>query len=139
MQQPITQVRNFSKEHDYTTAACRLHNHLLNSPFRRNHWVCIEKVDSSERIFRQPKGLVAAGFTQESLELDYDSRLELGISGDQQDGGFIACDLTIRQTSWFESWILANWHHPDHTHRVASRYALFGLGLGALGFLNSLL
>jgi hypothetical protein len=135
----ISHVKNFSKDHDFLGPFCRIHTSLLNSELKRRDWVCIVNNANGQKIFRQARGLSVQGFTKQSIEIDYDSRVDLGIDGDRDDNGFIQCDLSVRRASLIESFFTANWKHPDYTHMVSYRLALIGCFLGILGLVLGML
>ena len=134
----FSQVRDFCKGFDYMGTWCRVHTSLIVSTYKRTGWVCIENPSTNTKIYRQVKGLSNTGFNVGSIEMDYDSRCELGISGKKDDAGFIQCELYMKQASFIEKWFVANWRHPDYTHMVSYRFALLGGILGCLGLVTGL-
>ncbi len=131
MSNKITKVVNLSERDAGVT--CRIHTSLINNPYKRNHWVNITNNNCS--IFRQVKGLSEKDFNQETIKVDYDSCLELGIKA----GSKTNTDLIICVATGYEKLVLANLNHPDYTFRVSFCYALLGGGLGFIGLILGIL
>jgi hypothetical protein len=79
-------------------------------------------------------GSGGAGLTQDAIELDYDSRMELEINGRPDAYGFYPCDLTIEKSTLMER-LKAHWSHPNLAYRVPYRLALLSVALGLAGLL----
>jgi hypothetical protein len=77
-------------------------------------------------------GAAGTGLSQDDIELDYDSRLEIGVVGTPDENGFYACTLTIQPSSFREK-LQAHWKHPSLAYRVPYRLAILSVVLGAIG------
>jgi len=145
----ITQVRDFSEDFVIRGEAdVRVENSVLKSLGGRGKWVAISSITDDKRrvIYRQMRGLGGvAGFSSESIELDYDSRVELKITKSALNSEFYQCRLEVRSIYWWEIfWI--HWRHPDTAHRTATRIAIisfiiafvFGLPSNVSGWIDFL-
>jgi hypothetical protein len=130
----IKYIKDFSHDFDYSGAVCRVHSTVLRHGLKRNAWYCIENNENKKKIFRRFKGINSSGFSKEHIELDYDSRLELMIAEKNWDESkTISCDFTVKKTTLLQRLLIANWIHPDYTHKISYRYAVIGCGLGIIG------
>lgn len=127
----ITRCRDFTRAHDYDAfAAVRIFNGNLEPLGGRHAWVTIKSEGS--KLYRRVMGAAGTGLRRGDIELDYDSRLELGIGGKRDEDGFYGCDLTIQPSRLYEK-IHAHWIHPNLEYRIPYRMAILSLILGAVG------
>ncbi len=101
-------------------------------------------------MFRTVRGCgQAPGFSRDSLELDYDTCMELNISSAAPlQGGlvgqppFYPCQLEVCWASRLEI-IKAHWYHPNPSYRVPLQISLtlglLSVALGVLGVVLGLL
>lgn len=133
MDSHISRIRDFSKEFDFNDeTVCRIHTSLIQI-YGRNNWIKITSKNAS--IYRRVKGLSMQNFTKDSMELDYDSRLELGISGAKKDTGFIDCDVNIKKASLVEVF-QANWNYPNYPVKIAFRLGILSVFLAVIGLIK---
>ncbi len=132
----IEKIRGFSSEHDYAAfSVIRLHSKIIKAIGGRNTWVKISS--ESCHVYRLALGAKASkGFTTKSIELDYDSCLELdsiaGIPPDEH--GFYPCSLKIEKAP-FVGKLIAHWKHPNPGYRVPLQISMISFFLGFIGFL----
>jgi len=131
----INTQRSFTAEQDYSSfSVVRVHSRILKELGGRNAWV---KISNNENcIYRIALGARSStGFTTKSIEIDYDSHLELGQSSDFQskcENGFYPCALKIQKAGCFGK-VLAHWKHPDPGYRVPMQLGILGFLLGFIG------
>lgn len=130
----ITQVKSFTRERDFDdSAVIRVFNGHLKALGGRNGWVCI--TIGRKHAYRLIKG---NPIPADTIEMDYDSRVELGIQReDREDGGW-NCQIYLSPATLTQR-VAAHWKHPDLGHRVSFQLGLIGLVLGALGFAQGIL
>lgn len=130
----IAKVRDFSEPRDYEAfAIVRMHAQAVNSLDSRDEWVRLDS--NGHHIYRRLRGasaLGAPGLDKTAMELDYDSRLELGIHGDWRSNGFIDCDVQVSRAP-ARAYLAAHWNHPMPAYRVPLRISLVSLVLGLIG------
>lgn len=134
----VDKIRDFTKEFDYNDfAVIRVHNSLIPALGGRRSWVRISC--GKKKVYRTILGLGGENdFTQNCLELDYDSRCQLGLSNlERDDKGFFHCDLLVEKVTRFESPI-AYWHHPNPAFRVGFQLGSVGLILAVVALFVSL-
>ena len=140
MKLPITKIRTFSRTEDASSfSTIRVNKSVLAKLGGRNHWVRIKH--GKKAIYRMAKGADAAtGFTKETVELDYDSWLELDYDPDTKadENRYFPCSMKIRKAVYFEHFI-AHWTHPDPAYSVPMQFGiityLMGIGSAVIGFL----
>jgi hypothetical protein len=136
----IKKVRGFSSNHDYTAfSVIRIHSKVIKQLGGRNTWVKISHAD--KHIYRMALGAKPSkGFTMESVELDYDSCLELEcISNSEKDEtNFYPCSLTIQKAPFFGK-LIAHWKHPNPGYRVPMQLSMVSFSLGLIGVLISII
>lgn len=131
----IQRVRNFSNEQDYVAfSIVRLYNKHVTELGGRNTWVCIES--GGKKIYRRVRGVGnMPGFPKDAMELDYDSRNELGaISDDRHENGFFLHKATIKKASLVEKF-LAHWSHPNIEYRTPFQISYISFMLGIIGLI----
>ena len=129
----IKRCRDFSRPHDYGAfAVVRVFNGCLDQLGGRNAWVTISTAKA--KLYRRAMGAGGTGLSREDIELDYDSRLELGIEGRPDENNFYDCDLNIQPSGFFERFS-AHWKHPNLAHQVPYKLAILSVALGAIGLL----
>ena len=132
----ISGARGFSKDYENQgSAVVRLSSKDMRNKsvsdawvFPRGTWVWIKS--GEYRNLRKVRGGRVA---ENCIELDYDSRLELGIeSDDKMVGGYFPIDGSVRKASWIGRQI-GYWKIPDDTFVIAHRLGVLGVTLGVLG------
>lgn len=127
----ITRCRDFTREQDYGAfAAVRAFNGCLKQLGGRHAWVTLSS--GNMKLYRRVMGAAGTGLSHGDIEFDYDSRLELGLSGHPDENGFYGCDLTMQPSSFIER-LHAHWRHPNLAYRVPYQLAILSLVLGAVG------
>ena len=133
----ILRCRDFSREYDHSRhTVVRVFNKNLSQLGDRHAWVTIQA--NGNMICRRVMGSGGTGLSKGDIELDYDSRLELGIVGKKDAQGFYQCDATIRRADLSER-ISAHLHHPNHEYRVSYKLAAIGLALGFVALILGLI
>lgn len=133
----ILKCRDFTRERDYDAfSVVRVFNGCLDSAGGRGAWVTI--VGDGVTLYRRVLGSGGTGLTRDAIELDYDSRVELGLQGRPDSEGFYSCDLQLARSTAMER-AKAHWAHPSLAYRVPYRLALLSVALGFLGLIISLL
>ena len=128
---PVTRCRDFTRTHDHSLfTAVRIFNGCLKELGGRHAWVAVEGQDAT--IYRRALGAGATGIRKGDIELDYDSRKELGIEGRPDENGFYACHVRVRKATLTEK-IKAHWKHPSLEYRVPFKLAILSLTLGLIG------
>lgn len=83
--------------------------------------------NDSNSIYRIALGAKSSpGFTRRSIELDYDSHLELGRNEEFQkkcENNFYPCALKVEKANFFGKFI-AHWKHPDPGYRVPMQLSI---------------
>ncbi|MCL7715801.1 hypothetical protein [Stenotrophomonas mori] len=136
----ITKARDFSRDADYLAfSVVRLRNAHLKGLGGRHSWVRIENTGNGKVLYRRVRGAGASagastGLPANAIEIDYDSRLELGIEGPRDATHFHDCSLTVGPASRLGE-LKAHWRHPNIEYRVPYRLAILSLALGLLGAL----
>ena len=129
----ITKARDFSRPQDYDAfSIVRLRNAHLKGLGGRHTWVKLES--NGKRLYRRVRGAGNTGIATDEMEIDYDSRIELGINSARDQNGFHSCNVAVTQAGWLGA-VEAHWHHPNIEYRVPYRMAMLGLMLGLLGAL----
>lgn len=130
----VSKIQNFSRDRDYEDfSVARVYTGHLKSLGGRNNWVTI--ASDSRKIYRMVKG---ASISADTVELDYDSRLMLGITGNsREDDNYWKCKLTVSRASFIQK-MKAHWDHPEISYQVSYRISLIGLVLGVMGFLQGI-
>jgi hypothetical protein len=130
----VTECRDFSREYDHSDfGVVRVHNTVLDGLGGRRAWVKIESTISPRKtIYRQALGSGPTSLTAAQIELDYDSRNDLGIDSTRQENGTYPCSLTVRKCSRVEAF-LAHWLHPDLSYQIAFRLGVLSAVLGVIG------
>jgi len=129
----ITKCRDFSRERDYGAfSVIRVFNGCLEPLGGRGAWITISGGKVAQ--YRRAQGAGGTGLTKDAIELDYDSRLELGINGRPDQDGFYACELVLAPSSFWEI-VRAHWTHPSLAYRVPYRLAVLSVVLGGVGLL----
>lgn len=134
----IEKLRSFTNDYD-NNASCvvRVFNKNLKPLGGRHAWVKLST--DSHSIYRMAKaGRSSPGFSKNSIELDYDSLLELNATtsnGEVDEDGFYPCDLTISSTNKLE-FIKAYWNHPDHGYRISLQISMISMFLGIVSILG---
>ena len=129
----ITKVFDIQKEQDFgDDAICRLHTSVLrDTDINRNDWIKItNNKDTSKYIFRRVKGGSPKNSSKHYIELDYDSRLELGIKEKCDE-----VDLIAEKATYFEIF-KANWNYPNYAIKLAFRLAVLSVVLGFIGVIK---
>ena len=133
----LSRCRDFTRAYDYGRhTVVRVFNKNLGLLGGRHAWVTIQA--NGKMICRRVMGSGGTGLSISDFELDYDSRLELGIVREKDAQGFYECDATIRRACLSER-ISAQWHHPNHEYRVSYKFAAIGLGLGCVALILGLI
>ncbi|MCK4742890.1 MAG: hypothetical protein KAT25_03645 [Sulfuriflexus sp.] len=130
----IVKRREFTSSYDYAAfSVVRVHSTILKKLGGRNTWV---KICGSDRcIYRLARGgRPAAGFNAGSIELDYDSCVELEVIGNAQkdENDFYSCSLTLEKSN-FMGKFSAHWKHPNPAYRVPMQLSIIGFTLGIIG------
>lgn len=130
----INKVRDFTKEQDYQGfAVVRLSTHQMGD-FPRRTWVWIEA--DGKRILRKVRG---ANLHNGAMALDYDSRLELGVSGESSpEDNYYKIQATITKAGWIGRQI-GYWKIPDDSFVIAHRLGVLGITLGVIGVILGVL
>lgn len=129
----ITECREFSRDSDREDfTVVRVCNKSLNALGGRGSWVKIKAHGS--RILRRAYGSGSCSQPAHMIELDYDSRRELGIDHNFREGGVVRCELEICRARGFDLF-LAHWRNPRIEYRVPYRLAVLSVALGAIGLL----
>lgn len=130
----ITKARDFTRDHDYKAfSVVRVFNGCLSSLGGRNAWVVIR--GNNVTLYRRAQGAGGvAALPKTGIELDYDSRLELGLGGRPDEDGYYTCDLEIVPARFVDR-ILAHWNHPSLEYQLPYRLAVLSVVLGGVGFL----
>lgn len=132
----ISSYRRFSSEHDYMSfSVVRIHTSILKTLGGRNTWVKISSSKSS--IYRLALGAKPSkGFIKSSIEIDYDSCVELScISADYKDeNNFYACSIKIEKAGFLGKFI-AHWKHPNPAYRIPMQVSLLSFSLGIAGLI----
>lgn len=130
----ITTVRDFSRQGDYHAfSVVRVHNRLVADLGGRHAWVRIRS--NKATLYRRLRGVGAdTSLPVDAIELEYDSRLALGLPGPPDANGFYACDLAIEPATPLDK-MRAHWNHPTIEYRVSYRLALLSVVLGLVGFI----
>ena len=130
----IARVRGFSGERDYDLfSVVRVNNTLLKELGGRYTWVAIS--GNMNVIFRRATGAVPGiGLPIDAIELGYDSRSDLGISGERDEQNFYPCDLSISPAGALDRF-RAHWSNPNVNYQVPFQLGMIGLALGAIGLL----
>jgi hypothetical protein len=137
----IEKIRRFSSEYDYTAfSVIRLHPKIIKVIGGRNTWVKISS--ESCHVYRLALGAKSStGFTAKSIELDYDSCLELNsIAGilPRDENGFYPCSMKIEKAPFIGK-LIAHWKHPNPGYRVPLQISMVSFILGFMGFLIGLM
>lgn len=134
----ITKVRDFTQSHDYNASAIiRLNNSHINKLGGRHAWVKLS--GTGKTLMRRVRGSgTSAGLTADAMEIDYDSRLALGIEGPRSTDDFYSCSVVISPANFFDV-VKAHWSHPNIEYQVPIRLAIIGLSLGIIGLLLGLI
>ena len=133
----VTKCRDFSRERDYGAfSVVRVFNKCLDSLGGRGSWVTI--TGGSVVLYRRVLGAGGTGLTRDAIELDYDSRTELGLSGRPDADGFYTCKLQLQPSTPIER-AKAHWTHPSLAYRVPYRLALLSVVLGLVGLVLGIL
>jgi hypothetical protein len=130
----ITTVRDFTRQNDYNAfSVVRVHNRFVADLGGRHAWVRIRNANAT--LYRRVRGAGAdTSLPPDGIELEYDSRLELGLPGPPDANGFYACDLTVEPATTLDK-IRAHWSHPTIEYRVTYRLAVLSVVLGSVGFI----
>lgn len=119
------------KEAALTDAIVKVNSKLINRQFSRNDWIKISH--NGKRIYRIIRGANVKDLTQEKLWINYDSKLELGITNVQD------CEIEIAKATFFEQYFFAPWNTPSiverNLFRVATILGLLSIGLGIIGII----
>jgi hypothetical protein len=127
----IKKCRDFTRDYDYPIfTVVRVFNGFLEELGGRRSWVVV--VGETGKIYRRVMGAGGTGIRKGDIELDYDSRKELGVAGRRDKNGFYTCDLVIRKAKFTEK-VRAHWKHPSLEYRVPFQLALLSLALGLIG------
>ena len=132
-----SKVRDFSRDFDYHAfSIVRVFNGCLEELGGRNAWVVVSS--DNKRLYRRAQGAGGnPGLPKDGIELDYDSRTELGVSGRPDGDGFYSCQVTISPATPFESF-LGHWQNPRVEYQFAFRLAVLSVGLGFIGLMLGL-
>ena len=129
----VSKCRRFSHEHDYGAfSVVRVSNDRLASLGGRNTWLTISSKEV--KIYRRVLGSGNAGLPQIAIELDYDSRAELGIKDGRDAEGFYDCDLSLSPSTLLER-AMAHLVHPSLAYRVPYQLALLGVAFSLVSLL----
>ena len=129
----VVRARDYSRDQDYDAfTVVRLFNGHIRSLGGRHAWVKI--CTDNKRIYRRIRGGANLGLAGDSIELDYDSRLELGIESPRGEDGFHPCSVVISPASFFGK-IMAHWQNPNIEYRVSYRLAILSVVLGFVGLI----
>ena len=134
----VTKARDYSRPQDYDAfSVVRLYNAHLKSLGGRHAWVRLSS--NGKTLFRRVRGAGGGtGLPSDGMELDYDSRLELGVDSPRAADGFHPCNVVVSPAG-FLGYIKAHWSHPNIEYRVPYRLAMLSVVLGLLGaFLGAL-
>jgi len=128
----ISKARDFTRPQDYDAfSVVRLYNAHLRALGGRHAWVrlsCNGKI-----LFRRVRGAGGGtGLPSVGIEIDYDSRQELGIDNARGADGFHPCSVTVSRAGFLGS-IQAHWAHPNIEYRAPYRLAMQSVALGLLG------
>jgi len=131
----INKSRGFSSEYDYSAfSVVRVHSKVLKKLGGRYTWVKISQGDAC--IYRLALGgKSSTGFTMESIEIDYDSCVELDAlsNAEKDENGFYPCLFKIERAELFGKFI-AHWKHPNPAYRVPMQLGIVSFSLGCIGF-----
>lgn len=136
----ITKVWDIQKEQDfYDEAISRVHTSILrDTNLKRNQWIKIVNLDNKKTIFRKVRGASPKDSSKEYMELDYDSRLELGIVANKNDSGYLDVNLRIEQANYIDIFC-ANWNYPNYAIKISVRISIISLMLGLIGLILGLI
>lgn len=128
----VAKARDFSRPQDYDAfSVIRLYNAHLRILGGRHAWVRLSC--NGRNLYRRIRGAGGGtGLPSDGMELDYDSRLELGINSPRDADGFHPCNVIITPAGLLGS-IRAHWRHPSIEYRVPYRLAMLSVALGLLG------
>ncbi len=137
----IDKLRSFSSEHDYSSfSVVRIHPKVINQIGGRNTWVKI--CNGSHCVYRLALGAKSSkGFTHKSMEIDYDSCVELGAVSPQQEkdeNNFYPCSLSLERAS-LTGKMFAHWHHPNPAYRAPMQLSIVSFFLGVVGLFLGIL
>jgi len=127
----VERVRDFGQEQDFLESSIvRVSSLLLAELGGRHSWVRIKSGKS--KIYRRARGAaVGRNLPKNGIELEYDSRLELGVDGERDDSEYYSCSMELQRANFFEK-AVAHWAHPSLEYRVTYRLAILSLALAAL-------
>ena len=129
----VVKCKDFSREHDHAAfSVVRVFNGRLAELGGRGAWITISS--ENRKVYRRVMGSGSVGLTQDAIELDYDSRHDLGITSPPDQNGFHPCDLKLKRSTTLER-IAAHWTHPNLAYQVPYRLAMLSLALGLIGLL----
>lgn len=134
----ITKARDFTQSHDYDASAIvRLNNTQVAKLGGRHSWVKLS--GGAKTLMRRVRGSGGiSGLSNDAMEIDYDSRLELGIDDPRSSDEFYTCSIVITPASFVDK-IKAHWFHPNIEYQVPFRLAMIGLALGIVGLFLGLM
>lgn len=91
----------------------KMHPSTMKEKFTRNQWIAISH--GGKTIYRIVKGATPKGLPGEFIWIDYDSRLELGLSEDFEG------KLVLKRCDFKERWLYAPWFTPEPLQRAQFR------------------
>ena len=135
----IRTLRNFTNIQDYRAPEIiRLNNTVLALLGGRNSWVHIQNVETGRTIIRRALGAPKTRSLEKcSAEIDYDSRLTLGVAVRSTQRGTLVCRLRVRPARIHER-MLGHWQHPDPSYRTSFRLGVLALAFAAFSILPQL-
>ena len=132
----ITKVRSFSNHDDNRSfSVVRVQTSVLDELGGRGHWIRIKNPEKSVCIYRMVKASQPSqGFDKLSLEIDYDSKLELDLKdkSSPDERGFYSVNLHLSKASPVGV-LLGHWKNPEPGYRLAFRISVLSLFLAILG------
>lgn len=132
----ISKVRPFSNHDDNRSfSVVRVQTSVLDELGGRGYWIRIKNPEKNVCIYRMVKASQPSqGFDKSSLEIDYDSKLELDLkdksSPDERD--FYRVNLHLSKASPVGV-LLGHWRNPEPGYRLAFRISVLSLFLAILG------
>lgn len=111
---------------------------LINNFVLRHNWLKISNLENGKSIYRYALGYNGEGMSRETIYLDYNARVELGISRTESKES-IQANLKITRPAFFENNFIADFHHANPAIRAAYRLGFISIVLGAIGLAISVI
>ena len=136
----IDKQRPFSNDYDKNSICLvRVYNKNLKKLGGRHSWVKLTA--GTKCIYRTVKAAKPMkGFNMSTIELDYDSLLELEMVSSKKlpdEDGFYPCKITLTPTNKLDA-LKAYWNHTEHGYRISLRISIVSLFLGLISLLGML-